>query len=247
MQEAAGLDPEANRDRLAELTPEGADLVVFPEAFARDFGEAGSDVSEYAEGLDGPFVQQVAATAAAQVDHRRGRHVRDQRRPGPPPQHAGDAGRRGGGVPEDPPLRLVRLPRVRPAGGRPRRADRGQRRRLAGGADDLLRPEVPGARPAARRPRRRAAGAARRPGSPAPARWTTGPPWCGPGRSRTPCSWPRPPSPARATAATRWSWTRSATCSPRPATDRPCCGRGWTTRLLVSARATNPSLANRRL
>ncbi len=65
VQEAAGLDPAVNRDRLAELTPEGADLVVFPEAFARDFGEAGSDVSEYAEGLDGPFVQQVAATAAA--------------------------------------------------------------------------------------------------------------------------------------------------------------------------------------
>ncbi len=65
VQEAAGLDPEANRDRLVELTPEGADLVVFPEAFARDFGEAGSDVSEYAEALDGPFVQQVAAAATA--------------------------------------------------------------------------------------------------------------------------------------------------------------------------------------
>ncbi len=65
VQEASGLDPAANRDRLAELAPSGVDLVVYPEAFARDFGEAGSDVSEYAETLDGPFVQQVAATAAA--------------------------------------------------------------------------------------------------------------------------------------------------------------------------------------
>jgi predicted amidohydrolase len=65
VQEASGLDPATNRARLERLTPEGADLVVFPEAFARDFGEAGSDVSAYAEGLDGPFAQQVAATAAA--------------------------------------------------------------------------------------------------------------------------------------------------------------------------------------
>jgi predicted amidohydrolase len=67
VQEASGLDPAANRDRLAELTPTDADLVVFPEAFARDFGEAGSDVSAYAEGLEGPFAQQVAATAAARA------------------------------------------------------------------------------------------------------------------------------------------------------------------------------------
>jgi predicted amidohydrolase len=65
VQEASGLDPAANRDRVDELTPADADLVVFPEAFARDFGEAGSDVSRYAEALDGPFAQQVAASAAA--------------------------------------------------------------------------------------------------------------------------------------------------------------------------------------
>lgn len=64
VQEASGLDPAANRERLAALTPDGADLVVFPEAFARDFGEAGSDVSGYAETLDGPFVQQVGSVAA---------------------------------------------------------------------------------------------------------------------------------------------------------------------------------------
>ena len=64
VQEASGLDPAGNRDRLEALTPTGADLVVFPEAFARDFGESGSDVSSYAEGLDGPFAHAVSASAA---------------------------------------------------------------------------------------------------------------------------------------------------------------------------------------
>ncbi|HEU5036185.1 MAG TPA: carbon-nitrogen hydrolase family protein [Nocardioides sp.] len=63
VQHASGLEPDGNRDLLAELTPDGADLVVFPEAFARDFGEAGSDVSPYAESLDGPFVTEVARVA----------------------------------------------------------------------------------------------------------------------------------------------------------------------------------------
>ena len=63
VQKAAGLEPAANRSLLAELTPDDADLVVFPEAFARDFGEAGSDVSEYAEPLDGPFVTEVERVA----------------------------------------------------------------------------------------------------------------------------------------------------------------------------------------
>ena len=67
VQEASGLDPATNRARLAELTPPGADLVVFPEAFARDFGEAGSDVSAYAEAVDGPFGQEVAAAAASRA------------------------------------------------------------------------------------------------------------------------------------------------------------------------------------
>ncbi|WP_182525219.1 carbon-nitrogen hydrolase family protein [Nocardioides dongkuii] len=64
VQEPAGLEPAANRARLRELTPNGADLVVFPEAFARDFGEAGSDVSGYAEAPDGPFATAVADAAA---------------------------------------------------------------------------------------------------------------------------------------------------------------------------------------
>ena len=64
VQHASGLDPEGNRRLLAELTPTGAGLVVFPEAFARDFGDAGSDVSAYAEPLGGPFATEVARVAA---------------------------------------------------------------------------------------------------------------------------------------------------------------------------------------
>jgi predicted amidohydrolase len=63
VQQASDLEPEVNRARLDELAPHDADLVVFPEAFARDFGEAGSDVSEHAEALDGPFAREVARVA----------------------------------------------------------------------------------------------------------------------------------------------------------------------------------------
>lgn len=63
VQEAATLDPAENRARLAPLTPAGADLVVFPEVFARDFGKGGSDVREYAEPLDGPFATEVDRVA----------------------------------------------------------------------------------------------------------------------------------------------------------------------------------------
>jgi len=64
VQEASGLDPAANRARLGQLVPSDSDLVVLPEAFARDFGEAGSDVSAYAEALDGPFATELATVAA---------------------------------------------------------------------------------------------------------------------------------------------------------------------------------------
>lgn len=64
VQAASALEPDANRAALAELTPEGHDLVVFPEAFARDFGEAGSDVSRYAEPVAGAFGSEVARVAA---------------------------------------------------------------------------------------------------------------------------------------------------------------------------------------
>lgn len=65
VQAASGLDPADNRAALGRLAPAGHDLVVFPEAFARDFGEAGSDVSPYAEPLDGPFATEVARVAGA--------------------------------------------------------------------------------------------------------------------------------------------------------------------------------------
>ena len=65
VQQASDLEPEVNRARLDELAPRETDLVVFPEAFARDFGEAGSDVSAYAETADGPFASEVARVAEA--------------------------------------------------------------------------------------------------------------------------------------------------------------------------------------
>jgi predicted amidohydrolase len=63
VQEASTLDPLENRGRLESLVPEGADLVVLPEAFARDFGDPGSDLAPYAEPLDGPFVSEVERVA----------------------------------------------------------------------------------------------------------------------------------------------------------------------------------------
>jgi predicted amidohydrolase len=65
VQVAAGLDPAENRGRLASLVLPGADLVVLPEAFARDFGKAGSDLSAYAEGVDGPFGTELLRVATA--------------------------------------------------------------------------------------------------------------------------------------------------------------------------------------
>jgi predicted amidohydrolase len=66
VQRASSLDPAANRATLTAATPDGADLVVFPEAFQRDFGEPGSDLAPHAEPLDGPFA---AALAAAATEH----------------------------------------------------------------------------------------------------------------------------------------------------------------------------------
>ncbi len=66
VQTESSLDPAVNRARLdeaAELAP-ASDLVVFPEAFARDFGEPGSDLSAAAEPLDGPFATEAAKVAA---------------------------------------------------------------------------------------------------------------------------------------------------------------------------------------
>jgi predicted amidohydrolase len=63
VQEESSLDPADNRARLAQVVPEGADLVVFPEAWQRYFGEPGSDLTAYAETLDGPFVTEVERVA----------------------------------------------------------------------------------------------------------------------------------------------------------------------------------------
>ncbi len=63
VQEASGLEPAANRARLDPLTPDDTDLVVWPEAFARDFGEAGSDVSAYAEPVTGTFATELGRVA----------------------------------------------------------------------------------------------------------------------------------------------------------------------------------------
>ena len=61
VQRASALDPAQNRAVLDELAPlaDGTDLVVLPEAFARDFGEPGSDLAPYAEPLDGPFATRL--------------------------------------------------------------------------------------------------------------------------------------------------------------------------------------------
>lgn len=64
VQAAADLVPEKNRARLDELAPTGADLVVFPEAFARDFGPVEDDLTPDAEPLDGPFATELARVAA---------------------------------------------------------------------------------------------------------------------------------------------------------------------------------------
>ena len=64
-QHASELDPAANRaalDRVADLA-DGADLIVLPEAFGRDFGEPGSDLMPYAEPLDGPFASRLGELA----------------------------------------------------------------------------------------------------------------------------------------------------------------------------------------
>jgi len=63
VQEESSLDPADNRARLESAVPDGADLVVFPEAWQRYFGEPGSDLTAYAEPLDGPFVTEVERLA----------------------------------------------------------------------------------------------------------------------------------------------------------------------------------------
>lgn len=64
-QHAASLDPAENRADLTRLAPtiSDTDLLVLPEASARDFGEPGSAVAPYAEPLDGPFASTLVEVA----------------------------------------------------------------------------------------------------------------------------------------------------------------------------------------
>lgn len=64
VQWASDLDPAVNRARLSELTAADTDLLVLPEAFARDFGDPSHPLGPYAEALDGPFAQAVDGLAA---------------------------------------------------------------------------------------------------------------------------------------------------------------------------------------
>jgi deaminated glutathione amidase len=61
VQRASALDPAENLAALDEVAamPGETDLVVLPEAFARDFGEPGSDLAPFAESLDGPFAKRL--------------------------------------------------------------------------------------------------------------------------------------------------------------------------------------------
>ena len=69
VQKASSLEPDENRRALAILDTlqgagrQGVDLVVLPEAYARDFGVSGSDISAFAEPLDGPFVEALTGRA----------------------------------------------------------------------------------------------------------------------------------------------------------------------------------------
>ena len=65
VQWASDLDPAVNRARLASVPADGEpDLVVLPEAFAREFGDPSEPLGAYAEALDGPFGQAVGALAS---------------------------------------------------------------------------------------------------------------------------------------------------------------------------------------
>jgi predicted amidohydrolase len=67
VQKASSLDAAENRaalDDVAAALDPGTGLVLLPEAFMRDFGAPDTDLASTAEPLDGPFVQRLAALAA---------------------------------------------------------------------------------------------------------------------------------------------------------------------------------------
>jgi predicted amidohydrolase len=66
VQHASSLDPAVNRDALdplARVVERDTGLVVLPEAFMADFGPPDSDLGQVAEPLDGPFVQRLTRAA----------------------------------------------------------------------------------------------------------------------------------------------------------------------------------------
>ena len=245
VQEASSLDPVENRDRLAALVPEGADLVVLPEAYARDFGEPGSDLADVAEPLDGPFVTEVERVAAergttvvAGLFERgdatpyntvvvRGGARADYRK-----IHLYDSfGYRESDVLSAGPLEPVTV-------------ELGGMTVGVMTCYDLRFPEL--ARALVDRGRR-GPGRARRLGRRARARSTTGRRCCGRARSRTPCTSSASASPARATPATRWWSAPWVTSSSRAATEPATLRAELDPAAVAEARRTNPSLANRRL
>jgi predicted amidohydrolase len=64
----SSTEPAANREAVAKLTAEaaagGAELVVFPEAAARDFGQPDEPLAPVAEPLDGPFASTLSRLAS---------------------------------------------------------------------------------------------------------------------------------------------------------------------------------------
>ncbi len=219
VQESSSLDPADNRARLGSVVPEGADLVVLPEAFARDFGEPGSDLAPFAEPLDGPFVTEVERVAAARdttvVAGMFEQSAHGRRRPSTRSWCAGAAHLD---------YRKIHLydsfgyreSDVLAAG--PDRAGDVRPRRHDGRRDDLLRPALPRARPAAGRRRcgghPRAVGLGGRAAQGRPLDDAAAGARHREHRLRRRAS----ASPAPATAVTRWWSDRSATSSSRPVT-----------------------------
>ena len=62
VQKSASLDPAENRDALAALSgtvEADTGLLLLPEASMRDFGPPDSGLGEFAEPLDGPYVERL--------------------------------------------------------------------------------------------------------------------------------------------------------------------------------------------
>ena len=248
VQEASSLDPADNRARLSDLVPDDTDLVVLPEAFARDFGEAGSDVEPVRRAAC-PARSRTRSSTSPRSAGRRvvAGHVRDLGRPGPADQHPGRPRR---AAPE---YRKIHLydsfgyresdalssgPLVPVDGGRPR---------LPARPDDLLRPPLPRAGPG---PRRRGRRGPRRPGR-VGGRAAQGRPLAhaGPGAGHREHRVRRRGRAARPAVLRALAGRRPprATSWPRPRTGPALLPRHPDRVGARAARSTNPSLANRRL